>query len=124
MCVEGLGGWFILFLSSLAASILQVSFMPSKQSYFHPSLPPQRKRGEDQGSGGGGGEEEAGDGNLLSWHCKDSPPSQPVIYIFISVFIYLFYVYVRACVCVCVCGSFMAAAAAMVEPARKVDGSS
>lgn len=72
----------------------------------------------------GGGKEEAGDGNLLSWHCKDSPPSQPVIYIFISIFIYLFYVYVRVCACVCVCGSFVTAAAAMVEPARKVDGSS
>uniref|UniRef100_A0A8C3NZV7 Potassium voltage-gated channel subfamily A member 1 n=1 Tax=Cyanoderma ruficeps TaxID=181631 RepID=A0A8C3NZV7_9PASS len=34
------GGWFILFLSSLAASILQVSFMPSKQSIsIPPSLP-------------------------------------------------------------------------------------
>lgn len=40
VCVEGLGGWFILFLSSLAASILQVSFMPSKQSIsIPPSLP-------------------------------------------------------------------------------------
>lgn len=97
--VEGLGGWFILFLSSLAASILQVSFMPSKQSVSIPLSLPSTKEERTRAVVVvvGGGKEEAGDGNLLSWHCKDSPPSQPVIYLFI------YFMCMCVCVCVCVC---------------------
>lgn len=53
----GLGGWFLMLLSFLTASILQVSFMSLNTEYLHLFFPSAQ---EDRGGGGGGNCRERG----------------------------------------------------------------